>query len=283
MKYFNYHTHTDYCDGKGTLEENIISAVSSGITDLGFSSHAPVYFNPAWTMKEDRFASYKSEISGLKKKYENRISIFTGLEVDYIPGITGPGSENIISKNLDYTIGAVHVLGRPDDDSLVPITGNSMSFEKSVNEKLDGDVVFSVKEYFRLLREMLINEPPDILAHFDLIKKINVDYVLFDENSTWYLNEIYDTLDVLKRTDVITEINTGALTRKKADSLFPSDLILNELCAGKMPVTVNSDSHSPSDICGLYPETFIKISKTGFKSVKRFVSRGCWTDYEIVT
>ncbi len=281
MNYFNYHTHSEFCDGQGSIEDNIISAISFGITDLGFSSHAPLYFNPKWTMREERFPEYKNEINNLSVKYAELIRLFTGLEIDYIPGIMGPLHQNIISKNLDYTIGAVHVLGSPENDSLVPITGNSKPYEESVREKLEGDVVYSVKEYFRLVRQMLISDPPDIVAHIDLIKKINIDYILFDETAPWYENEIYDTLDALKKSGVITEINTGALTRKKAKSLFPSDLILNEILKNNLPVTVNSDSHSPEDIAGLYEETFTMLKKYGFKSIKRLEKRGKWIDFEI--
>ena len=36
----NFHTHSIFCDGKSTLEENVLSAIEKEIKILGFSSHS---------------------------------------------------------------------------------------------------------------------------------------------------------------------------------------------------------------------------------------------------
>jgi len=67
---------------------------------LGFSSHAPIPFDCAWTMKKQALEPYIFEINELKKS-NPQIEIYAGLEVDYIPGVTSPGH---FQGQLDYTI-----------------------------------------------------------------------------------------------------------------------------------------------------------------------------------
>lgn len=279
MKFANYHTHTKYDDGKGEIEEYVSKAIRNNIAILGFSPHAPLPNDPPWPMLEVDFENYSRDIDEIRLKYQD-ILILKGLEVDYIESVMSVKNKSIIDKNLDYTVGAVHVIGDYSHGKYVPITGHSEKFKTSVINTYDGDIEFSVKEYFRVMREMLKSAPPDITAHFDLIKKVNIDYNLFDEKAPWYLNEILDTLNVLKDTNSILEINTGALTRKKANELFPSDYILNEIVDSNIPVVINSDCHQPDYISGLFNETYRKIQKMGFRKV-RFLGKEGYRDYEI--
>ena len=41
MAFFNYHTHTTFCDGKSTPEEIVLEAIRLGMDTIGFSGHAP--------------------------------------------------------------------------------------------------------------------------------------------------------------------------------------------------------------------------------------------------
>ena len=62
----NFHTHTTFCDGAGTAEQMVVSAIEKGFGALGFSSHSD--------MVKDLDA-YKAEIRRLAAKYEGKIRI----------------------------------------------------------------------------------------------------------------------------------------------------------------------------------------------------------------
>jgi histidinol-phosphatase (PHP family) len=278
--YSNYHTHSNFCDGKGDPDEHVRAAIKSRINSLGFSSHAPLSYTPPWAMKLENMNDYISRINQLRNVYSGTIDIFFGLELDYINGFSGEISDLVLKYNPQYTIGAVHVLGEPGRDNYLPITGDSFVFQKGLNASFDGDIKFAVCEYYRLLIEMDKAFTPDIIAHVDLIKKVNLDYAVFDDESSWHNELLNDSLEYFSGRDVIIEVNTGALTRKKARSLFPSDFALKRILDLKIPITLNSDSHQPEDIAGLYPETILKLKNAGFKSIMRFNGTH-WYDSEL--
>ena len=97
----NYHAHSDYCDGAGKLADYAEEAVGNGIPSIGFSSHAPVPFACSWCMKKNDFQHYLQTIRSLKSKYA-ALEMYTGLEVDYIPGKVSPTD---FQHDLDYTTG----------------------------------------------------------------------------------------------------------------------------------------------------------------------------------
>ena len=70
MIYSNYHTHTRFCDGENSPEELIVRALELGMKELGFSIHSDLY---------NDLDGYFSEISRLKEKYADKISIKNGL------------------------------------------------------------------------------------------------------------------------------------------------------------------------------------------------------------
>jgi len=65
--WLNFHTHSNFCDGKSTHEEIVEKAKSLSLKWLGFSSHAPLPFNCPWSMKPEDLNEYLNKIVTLKK------------------------------------------------------------------------------------------------------------------------------------------------------------------------------------------------------------------------
>ena len=81
----NFHTHSNYCDGKATLREMVDFAVAHNFTALGFSGHSPLPFDNTYSITD--YKGYCNEIRALKEEYADRIEISLGLEMDYVPGM----------------------------------------------------------------------------------------------------------------------------------------------------------------------------------------------------
>ena len=87
----NFHTHSQFCDGKNTAEEMVLSAIKKGFDVLGFSSHCmhplnPQFYKPfdhIWHIPSENIKAYTEEIRRLKEKYADKIKIYLGFEADY--------------------------------------------------------------------------------------------------------------------------------------------------------------------------------------------------------
>jgi histidinol-phosphatase (PHP family) len=266
----NFHTHSTYCDGKASLKDNV-EASRRGIHWLGFSSHAPVPFDCAWTMKQESLQPYILELSALKK-LNPQLEIYAGLEVDYIPGVTSPG---LFQRQLDYTIGSIHFVDALPDGVRWEVDGPHTKFLDGLEKIFHNKIQDAVTRYFELTRRMLEDSPPTVLGHMDKIKIQNTGHTLFDESEAWYREEVKKTIETIKRSGTIVEVNTRGIYQKKSDTPYPSPWILEILYQKNIPVTLSSDAHHPDDLVNQFPETAAVLKKIGFRKLS-VLSQGEW-------
>ncbi len=279
MKYFNYHTHTLYCDGRAAPEAYIKEAIRKGMTALGFSSHSPLPLDNNFSIKENKIDEYKAEISRLQEIYKDKIKIFLALEFDYIPGI----SDNLsILKNrldLDYTIGSVHLAKNKETGELWFIDGAEINYTQGLSHIFQNDIRLAVQSYFEQVAEMLISQKPTIAGHIDKVK-MNNKGKYFSEEEAWYKNLSKKVLEAAVKSGSIIEVNTRGIYKKRCDSLYPGIALLKEIYKMNIPVTISSDAHDPSELISYFPETISILKDIGFKKIKYF-SGTEWEDREI--
>ncbi|MDO4779111.1 MAG: PHP domain-containing protein [Tissierellia bacterium] len=79
----DFHTHTIYSrrnHAKGTIRENIESAISKGLKELWITDHGPGHFG--YGILRENFPKVRKEIDELNKEYEGRIKIYFGVEAN---------------------------------------------------------------------------------------------------------------------------------------------------------------------------------------------------------
>ncbi len=272
----NYHTHSTFCDGIGHPEEYIKAAIEKNFDTLGFSSHGILPFVNPYALTKEKINKYKNAILELKEKYKKSIEIQLGLEIDYT-------NNKIITENFDknqwnYIIASVHIIIA--DNKYYEIDGSEQTLKEILNIKYQNNVEELVKDYYFNLRNLIKNEKFDILGHFDLIKKRNNNFIFFDENSSWYKNEVIKTLDTLAENPHILEINTGGLSRKTINTIYPSPWILN-LCRDRdIKLVLNSDAHQPDHIDFYFKEAKDLIKGAGYSNLMHFTN-GEWISKRI--
>ena len=269
----NYHSHSHYCDGVESLRAQVGAALQQGVGVFGFSSHGPVDFLNAWSMKAEKLADYLAETRDLKTEFSDRIELYIGLEIDYLPNSCGPST---YASLLDYTIGSVHYLDKNEGGEPWEIDGSTDKFMRGLVEVHGGDIRKVIHLYYERIREMIQLDPPDILGHLDKIKIHNLRNSLYDENEDWYQKEIDETLNLLAETDCILEVNTRGLYKKNL-STYPSLPVMQKALARNIPVTLNSDSHAPGEITAELPRTARQLKQLGFKTM-RILKNNDWQD-----
>ncbi len=267
----NLHTHSTYCDGKSSLSDIVTSARSQNLISLGFSSHAPLPFASPWCMKKENLKSYIEDIHQLKVN-NSSIQIYSGLEVDYIPGKISPDD---FKGALDYTIGSVHFVDSFAEGNGWEIDGTHSSFQLGYEHIFKKDIQAVIARYFELTREMVLKSCPTIIGHLDKIKIQNTYYPYFDESSKWYRDEVTKTIKLIKDSGAIVEVNTRGIYQKKSQTTYPSPWILELIHQQSIPVTISSDAHHPDDLVNHFPETAELLLSIGFKKI-RILLDGSW-------
>jgi histidinol-phosphatase (PHP family) len=277
MMLTNYHAHTIFCDGNDTPEELAHAAFTKGFTAFGFSAHAPAPKQKSWTLSSDKVHEYLQRIEGLKEEYNGKMEIYSGMEVDYLPGKLGPSSPHIRELNLDYTIGSLHIIRVPGKDLYPTIDGPIEEFRLIIDNIFNKSWKDLITHYFSLIRRMVEEHSFDIVGHFDQIKARHTLGIDFSENEAWYRNAVLETLEAISRKEIILEINTGGKSRGKSDSFYPSTWILREAYGLGIPVTISSDAHCVAQIDAMFPEAVETVKEAGY-TTKKVLLRGIWQE-----
>jgi histidinol-phosphatase (PHP family) len=270
----NYHCHSRFDDGHGELEEYVRAALQKGLRTLGFAGHAPVPFACDWTIPSPLLPEYLDTARRLQSSYRDKIELLVGLEVDYIPDIIAPTTARIRALDLDFTVGSVHFVGRLACGELWTVDGPPEELEQGVAESFGGDIRRSVEEYYRLMSAMVAGAAPDIVGHFDVIKKNNRGAKYFSEDASWYRAAVSRALDALAASACILEINTGGIVRNTSGALYPSEWILAECLKRKIPVMINSDAHRPEQLDGYYVEAVSILMEIGYRELTQIGRTG---------
>lgn len=259
----NLHTHTFFCDGKGSPEEYISAAIEKKTPSLGFSGHAPVPFKSNWNMSQENFDKYNKEIDYLKLKYKDKIEIYKGIESDYLKKIIRP--DDYSKHKLDYIIGSIHYLSIKNVDAPWDFIISPSVFKKGLEKYYNNNINKLISEYFEAMAELSLNNSVDIIAHFNQINKFNKGNIFFNENDKFYLKKTEESLKIIAENNKIVEINTRGRFKNLSENFYPSPEILKICKDLKIKITLSSDAHSPSETDSLLNEAANYAYNAGYK------------------
>jgi putative hydrolase len=106
----DFHTHTRYSHGTGTIKENVEAALKKGLSAVGISEHGPANIGIG-TRLED-FARMREEIEKIKSEYTD-IKILLGCEANVISQDGELDIPEKILNELDYIMAGLHPLVWP--------------------------------------------------------------------------------------------------------------------------------------------------------------------------
>lgn len=259
----NYHSHSRYCDGQGEIRDYAIAAIAQGMASIGFSGHSPVPFASDWNMTKDDYPAYLKDCYDVKKEFQNQIEIYTGLETDFIEGVQGSCS----FPEVDYTVGSVHYFKTPDGQYW-SFDYTAEDFRQGLKQYFNNDIKKLVKTYYQNLRLMVQLSPPDIIGHLDLVKKFNKGDQFFNENESWYRDEVLASLDAITQTDCIVEVNYRGVLKKLTDDFFPARWILKACYERQIPLTISADAHKANELTALHSQVARHLNAIGYDSIK---------------
>jgi histidinol-phosphatase (PHP family) len=271
------HTHTELCDGVGSVNDFCEAAHKKNFDSIGFSAHAPtlkkIDIDTGWHLRD--IDTYSAHIRKAKEDWKGKLKVYMGLEVDYIQNYIAPIDSDIQNLGLDYIIGSVHAVLPPnkkidwakpfnDNKDLLCVDGSEKEFQILIEHGFNNDAGALVAAYWNAVIEMCSAGGFDILGHCDIIKKNNPDDKYFSTHDEHYLSYVSKLCDILEGTNIVVEVNTGGLNRRKTKECYPSTDILRILNRRNIPVTINADAHECSHIDGNYDAARYALVESGY-------------------
>jgi histidinol-phosphatase (PHP family) len=255
---YNFHSHTQFCDGRADMRAFAEAAVAAGFKHYGFSPHSPIPVRSSCNMSRDNVDAYLAEVEYIKAHYPGT-RFYASMEIDYLNDDWGPAIDYFQNMPLDYRIGSVHFIPNKRGE-YVDIDGRYESFAVKMEHDFDNDLRYVVETFYAQSIAMVTAGGFDILGHFDKIGQ-NANYHCDGvELTPWYEECVQALIAEIEKSGVTIEINTKALAQHKR--LFPNERYLAQLLKARVPMVVNSDAHYPNLINAGRPYALSLLTKT---------------------
>ncbi|HNR33050.1 MAG TPA: histidinol-phosphatase [Candidatus Hydrogenedentes bacterium] len=241
----------EFCDhGDGTLEDVVRAAVAVGCPVYGLTEHAPRVESRflfaeeremGWDVPylEDLFARYARRMDALAAEYADRIVLLKGFEVEVVPKsryveiMTGLRREH----NFEYIVGSVHYV----DEVIIDYT--QAEFDRAV-ARCGGLEALAVR-YYETVAEMVVALRPEIVGHFDLVRKQAPDEA--SVSTPRVRVAACAALDTVRDCGGILDVNTSGY-RRGLGRPYPAPWIVEAARARGIPFAFGDDSHRPSEV-----------------------------------
>ena len=228
------------------MEEFVESAIERGLKAIGFADHNPLPngLGANVRMEESELDGYVQSVLDLRKRYQGRIEVLLGLEMDYLEGLEAYLEKQTTRYSWDYIIGSIHYLD-PECRQI------------SWPRNFGGDVTQLYARYFELVRKMVRSGLCDIVAHFDVPRRSGRGH---GESEA---GDITRTLKEIAKAGLSLEVNTSGYRHPELPQpdTYPTRTIIAEAVTLGIPLVVNSDAHSPDEIAMKFEELESELAK----------------------
>lgn len=264
----NLHTHTQFCDGKCSMEDMTKDAIAKGFDTLGFSPHSFTHFDTSYCLND--YNAFKQEFLRLKDKYKNDINLMLGIELDAFGSLP--------DDNFDYVIGSVHYLSVKDDflsvfdlqqNKVFALDESKQTFDKLLSDGFGGDMIAVAQNYFDTVVNMVQKTKPTIIGHFDLVSL----YGDFGQVQQKYEQIATDAIKKLAGCGCLVEINANRKFKGKG-GLYPADFLITEFAKNGFDFVLSSDAHVTDSLGFDFDNTIAHIKQLGVTRLVSFDKNG---------
>lgn len=229
-----YHTHTFYSDGKGTMEQNVQMARKIGLKTIGISDHG--YRHMGFGVKYKDYPKMKEEILRLREKYPD-IEILLGVEANILDDSGEIDVDDFILQYVDYVMAGYHF-------------GSAITKMRGLRNH--------ICNYIKPLKNLEIEYNTRALVN--AMRRNNL-FILTHPGDKGRIDTL-EVAKVAKETDTILEINTHHPNLSVEQLKLIKDMDLK--------FSVGADAHHPTHI-GILDQAYQNILKSGI-SVDKIIN-----------
>lgn len=230
--YADYHTHTVYSHGKGTIEDNVKEAIKKGLSVIGISDHG--YKHMGFGVKYGEFENMRKDVDNLNKKYPE-IEILLGVEANILDDEGNIDVDEHILSLVDYVMAGYH-FGSSPTKIVKGVWNHICNYLKFLNP--------AAKEYnTRALVNAMEKNDIFIITHPGAKGEVDMDVVA----------------KAAKESETALEINSSH------GHLDIEELLLVKDTGVKF--AIGSDAHDPKDV-GNFKDAIDRAQRAGIESVQ---------------
>lgn len=275
---FTYHCHTDFSDGKNSLEEMVEQAQKLGFSHIGISDHLIVHKNieqsPSWQIMTGRSGShiykadFKTALPAFQKhcdelrkvSRQKNFKIYVGFEVDFFnyDGWLEELKEFLSQLDYDYVISGNHFLFDEKCETIYNIDKRlSAIIDKPKIQRL-------ISSHFKTIALSAKSELFKFVAHPDYVRKMGTEFCSISD----FVEEKTELLQALKLSKTGVEISTKGL--RKIGDFYPDERFLQKVKEYDIPVVISDDAHRTDEIGYEFVKAEDKLKETGVVRRIRF-------------
>ncbi len=260
--------------GIDRLEDIVDKAIEANHPSITFVIHSPRLTrfryiaerntNVKFIRGNQSYLNYPKRIANLRKKYEGKINIKYGVELEWMGddlGLQWSRSKIFQAEDADYVIGSVHFA--PEG---LPYDGSKEEAEELL--KLRGSLEAYWDGYFNEMIQMIecFGSMIQIIGHIDL-PKLNVDMpealVNFETSSHPLANKFRTLLEIIADRNLSLDVNMAG--KFKGVGVYPIQNILRRAHELQIPVCVGTDTHHVRYYGVNFKESLAYIQEAGYE------------------
>jgi len=259
--------------GIDKLEDIVEVAIQAGHPSITFIIHSPRLTSFRYTAERDTnlkfirgnrsYLNYPKRIAKLRDKYDNRINIKYGVELEWMGadlGLQWSRSKIFQAEDADFVIGSVHFA--PEG---LPYDGSKEEAQELL--KLRGSLEAYWNGYFNEMIEMIesFGDMIQVIGHIDLPKlNVEVPEVLqnFETSAHPLANKFRTLLEIIADRDLTLDVNMAG--DFKGVGVYPTQNILKRARQLRIPVSIGTDTHHIKYYGNNYKESLAYIYKAGY-------------------
>ena len=253
----DYHVHTTYSDGSGSVEECVARAVALGLPEIGIADHLSGVHHSVWdaaSIPLERLDDYVEEVLAAASRHGD-IKVLLGVEADYVADHEAGFAEILSAYPFDYVVGGVHVLNGFDFDD--PAKRGDPRWS-------DPDALFFA--YYEAARRAAEFGRFAFIAHLDYVG-------LWGHKPGPGVDAAIDaTLDAMAAAGTAIELNTDRVS-DPAGVMYPFPGTLRRACERGIRLVLSSDAHAPEHVGRLWDEAIGMARQAGYRETLRLSDR----------
>lgn len=249
------HIHTKYCPhgSSDNFKQYIENAISIGLKEITFTEHLPLpknFRDPSpvsdSSMNISDVQNYIGDLSKLKEKYNDRIKINIGFEVDYIEGYEKEIKYllDVYGKYIDDAIISVHMIKIKDEYYLIDYSKEEF---KNIVDILAGiDNIYT--KYYETVRKAIESDlgkyKPKRIGHLNLIRKYCKVFP-YDYSKNHKLENL---VQAIKDNGYELDYNISGRRKEDCGEAYISGYLLDLVKSQDIKMVLGSDSHSADEM-----------------------------------